>query len=418
MLQRVFDCAEVRCRCVLRGPGLEPQPVGFIKISRTKVVFDWAHQVDEGTELQVDLKFPSGEKLSLVGAVAQAGEMGLFLNWIHPSDTHGARLQTLLVEAASLPKQAVDPEVQPEAPREDEQPNDVGAALLRRAKTVRSSDLAAARENVQVLDMGSIAKFIQAAVDEAVQNMEQVLSDDEKKRLLEEAEENFNSRLESFKAEKRGLQSKTKSLMSQLDNAQKLLEEERTRVVSADQFTVSNAGMEELEARLTRIIDRALQQGTADQKVADEMREIVAQLLDDERAKISERAKEAQSDALELLERKVSRLANALQETEKAKTRAERRAHALESAGGALRNVMDAGLEDDDPRKEAKLALLKEVIDANKKVRSQMKANGFKFPRAAGPGPQGPSTGGVKKITVADTKPPPLKKKSKAIAQD
>jgi hypothetical protein len=77
------------------------------------------------------------------------------------------------------------------------------------------------------------------AVEEAIQLLGGHLDDKERKRLLEEAEEDFKQRLASFRAEKEGLEAKTKNLQDQLHRAEKLLEEERLRAIAAERFTVS-----------------------------------------------------------------------------------------------------------------------------------------------------------------------------------
>ena len=85
-----------------------------------------------------------------------------------------------------------------------------------------------------------------------MERVENSLNESERKQLLEEAEEAFQERLEAFKAEKADLESKATVLNDQLEKAQRLLKAERQRVVSADQFTVSDAGMAEIETRLAR----------------------------------------------------------------------------------------------------------------------------------------------------------------------
>ena len=103
------------------------------------------------------------------------------------------------------------------------------------------------------------------------------------------------------------------------------------------------------------------------------MRGVLSRLLDEERDRISAKAQDTQSSNIELLERKVSRLAKSLDETAKELDSAQKRALSLESAGGiGLRNVMATGLEDDDPEKARKLGLLKDIFDQNKEMRAHL----------------------------------------------
>ena len=162
-------------------------------------------------------------------------------------------------------------------------------------------------------------------------------------------------------------------LNDQLEKAQNLLEEERQRVVSADQFTVSGAGMLEIETRMERMLHRAVKNGGVGVELEGKMRGVLSRLLDEERDRISAKAQETQSSNIELLERKVRRLARSLDETAKDRDSAQKRAHSLESAGGTgRRNVMRAGLDDDDPGKTRKLGLLKDIFDQNKEMRAHL----------------------------------------------
>ena len=252
----------------------------------------------------------------------------------------------------------------------DTQGEDVAASLRKKAKMVRASDLAARHDKVRVVNESTVKELIQAVVSEAAERMTYSLAADERQRLLEEAEESFQEKLEAFQAEKRGLETQTKVLGRQLDNAQSLLNAERKRVVSADQFTVSDAGMIKIEARLGRLIDRAARDHGISTDVDTEMRRVVTTLLDEERDKISTKTQKAQSHTIELLERKIQRLANSLETTQHDRDIAQRRAQALEEAGGVgLRNVLTVGLNEEDPRKETKLELLKEIFTQNQAIR-------------------------------------------------
>jgi len=254
---------------------------------------------------------------------------------------------------------------------------DVDATIRSRAKTVKAAELARRHKNVQVLGMDTIRGLIRDAVAEAAEQFENSLGAEEKKRLLEEAEETFQERLQSFKAEKAGLEAHAKNLQSQLDRAQSLLDEERQRIVSANQFTVSDAGMIEIEQRLTRMLDRAIAKGGVSAELEAEMREVLAKLLDDEREKISEKAQEAQNDRVELLERKIARLASSLDETTKERDYAKRRAQFLEeSGGGGLQNVITGGIFGHDSDKERKLELMKEIFKANKEMYAELEKRG------------------------------------------
>jgi len=103
------------------------------------------------------------------------------------------------------------------------------------------------------------------------------------------------------------------------------------------------------------------------------LRKLIARILDSEREKIREKELEAQNAKIELLERKISRLAGSLEESEKQRDDAQKFAAFLESqGGGALRNVYEAGIKGEDPNKEKKLALMKKILDENRALRNSL----------------------------------------------
>ena len=251
---------------------------------------------------------------------------------------------------------------------------DIADSLKAHTRRISASDLAARRDTVRVLTTDVIRSLIQAAVAETTEKLGARLDADERKRLLEEAEEEFQSRLKAFQAEKAGLQAQTQQLSSQLARAQSLLQEERSKVVSADRFTVSAAGVDDLEKRFERLVKGSVKGSGLDPKLGDELQKMVTHLLDAEREKIAEQARQAQSKAIALLEKKVARLAGSLDQTEKERDRAQRRAQALEAQGGAVSGApsIDTGLKDDDPDKERKLSLLKEIFAQNQAIRDAL----------------------------------------------
>lgn len=249
---------------------------------------------------------------------------------------------------------------------------DIGATIRSKAKTIRASELAARHDKVRVLNMGTIKLLIQDAVAEAMAHIGASLGESEKKRLLEESEAQFQERLKTFQAEKAGAQEYAKQLNEQLRRAQHLLEEERKRAISADQFTVSEAGMGQIEDKLKRVLDFAIRSGDVSPELEQKLREMISHILDDERERIRKQEQEAQGAKIELLEKKLKRLAGNLEETERQRDEAQALANALEQQGGGLRNIMTAGLADSDGAKKRKLALMKEILDINRKIREEL----------------------------------------------
>jgi len=250
---------------------------------------------------------------------------------------------------------------------------DIGASIRSHAKTIRASELASRHERVRVLNMATIKSLIQEAVEEAAGHLTRSLGEAERKRLLEEAEEGFQERLKSFEAEKQSAAERNKRLNDQLESARRLLEDERKRSIKADQFTVSDEGLGEIEDRFKRLLDRTLAAGKVPADVEEELRAVIARILDSERERIRAKELEAQSAKIELLERKINRLAGSLEESEKQRDDAQKFAAFLESqGGGALRNVYEAGIKGEDPNKEKKLALMKKILDENRALRNSL----------------------------------------------
>lgn len=252
---------------------------------------------------------------------------------------------------------------------------DVGAAIRQKAKTVRASDLAARHDKVRVLNMGTIKALIQDAVEEAASHLTRALGEAERKRLLEEAEEGFKERLKAFELDKKSAEEKARVLQNDLSAAKELLEQERKRSIQADQFTVSEAGLVEIDERMAKIIERAVSRGEAGPDLELKLRELIAHILDSEREKMREKELAAHNDKIALLEKKVARLANSLDETEKERDEARQIADAMEKHGisaAEVKNKYKIGIDASDANRERKLALMKELVEQNRELRKQL----------------------------------------------
>jgi hypothetical protein len=255
---------------------------------------------------------------------------------------------------------------------------DIGATLRSKAKTVRASELAARHDKVRVLNLATIRALIQEAVEDAASHLSRALSEADRKRLLEEAEEGFQERMKAFQMEKASADERSKKLADQLQMAQKLLEDERKRSITSDQFTVSASGLGELEGGFQKLIDRAMAEGKLDGGLEEQLRKLASRVFDEERQRIREKEMQAQNDKIELLEKKIKRLAGNLDEAERQRDEAREIAQALESMGGQglsmeqIKSKYKIGLAKDDPRREAKLAIMKELLDENRDLRRKL----------------------------------------------
>ena len=70
-----------------------------------------------------------------------------------------------------------------------------------------------------------------------------------RERLLRETEATFQERLTTLQAERDGAEEQITALKGELERARAVLDEERSRVIEDERFTVSDAGLVELERR-------------------------------------------------------------------------------------------------------------------------------------------------------------------------
>ena len=255
---------------------------------------------------------------------------------------------------------------------------DISATLRSKGKMIRASELAARHDKVRVLNLATIRQLIQEVVEEAAGHMTRAMNEAERKRLLEEAEEGFQERMKAFQLEKINADEKSKQLADQLGKAQKLLEDERKRSISADQFTVSTAGLVEIESAFQKVIDRCVVNGQLTPDIEEQLRKLTAHVLDAERKLVSEKEAQAQNDKIDLLEKKIRRLAGNLEDTERQRDEAREIASALEKSAGQglsleqIKQKFQIGLSKDDPRREQKLMVMRELLEQNRELRKKL----------------------------------------------
>ncbi len=376
MNPRVYDHQEVQAHLrllgrdggvVLRAPMTKVSPAGGILKCNAALKRE---QI-----MHVELEIGSADPIHLKAQVLRTGRTGVFVAWYPPDDVlHRSISDALATEAIRRGQSQLSNTLAFEE-RGSRRPTDA-LNIRDRARAVSALDLAARHKTVHVLDLSTIQQTMDQAVADAIKGLEGVFGEEQRGRLLEETERNFEQRIETLRAEKIGLEEKVSTVTTQFEQTKQLLDEERERVIAAQRFTVSEAGMVQLEQRFERIIDRAGREGRVPESLESELREVVLRLLDDERERIAEQARQAQGSTIDLLERKVDRLAQTLEETRVERNRAQQRAHALESAAGESfqANVMTAGLDEEDPFRKQKLALLQELVDDNKELRDYANA--------------------------------------------
>jgi hypothetical protein len=269
---------------------------------------------------------------------------------------------------------------------------DVAASIRAQTRTMSSEELAKKQDKVRVLNMRVIRDLIAQSVADAIGRLGADLEEAEKKRLLAEAEEEFQEKMKDFQAEKMGLEERAQQLQSQLDRAENLLKKEKGREVDANQFTMSAASIEDLEKTLKRLIDVAQRDGLSG-AVADDINALVANSLNSERQKRADQEEVAKNQSIALLEKKVKRLAASLEDAERDRDHSQRKVAYLEaSGGGAIAGQKVFGMEDEDPDRERKLDLLKGIFRENQEMRQAIAGTGIKIqgrkrPKKAAPAP-------------------------------
>jgi len=400
VLRRVFAFSDLPCHGRFCGPHGEELRVPILHLSRSKAVLDSSHNFEVSECIELEIEFPDQELQSFSATIAKSGNEGLFLCLEHESaegeSEFGARLIECFDEHQSTCQDS-----------RDRSQEELRNTILNRSRTVSSSDLARRKREVQVVGMAAMTSLIEEAVGETLAGIDRDLDEQARRRLIEETEAAFHERLESLKAEKQGAEAQAATLARQLERAQEVLAEERARVIEDKQFMISDAGLEVLEERMEQLVSRALQAGNVDGPLQSEIREVFGNVLSKERERTGLQAREAHSDSIELLERKVERLAETLEKSQKARAIAEQRAAALEASGGGLKGIMEAGLHPEDPTREAKLALLREIVNENNLVREHISNNSTSHQSTSTDSESSPE-GGIKKITVTKRKPPPL----------
>jgi plasmid stability protein len=200
------------------------------------------------------------------------------------------------------------------------------------------------------------------------------LSPEERARMTADVEAKFTQRLEGIKEENARLASESEDLRNQLALAQNLLEQERNRA-----STPAVSSGEDVEAKLQKLLQQMLKGEGAE--AGENVQKMLGQVIEAERARLEAENQAKQQKNLSLLQRKVQRLAAQLEESEQAAADHRRRLELLQAHGGGnvVGNVYEAGLKEDDPDRERKLSLLKDIFKQNKDMRDHLAKKGRKL---------------------------------------
>ncbi|NCF55106.1 MAG: hypothetical protein GWP41_02420 [Planctomycetia bacterium] len=334
------------------------------RIDPTEVLLDSTIRLQIGQRYELIVERPDGHAELIHAEVSQRSEAGLLLRWnpAHPREI--SALERLFVDKTPTASDS----------------GDLESALRSRSRLVRTSAIAAQRDSVRVLNLSAIKELIQASVEETIRESGRSLDEKELRRLREESERGFKERLAEFENEKADLQSHIETLTARMNRTQDLLGAEKEREVERDRFTLSEESLGRLEKTLEKIVQRATHGEDLDPAVEQELRAVVNQSLDLERSKAREREETARSENIDLLERKVKRLAKNLDDARNQRDSALETVRRAESRDG-FPNPLHTGVSlvspsEDGSDSERRRALLVDLVSENRQLREKIVHNG------------------------------------------
>ncbi len=372
--------------CIIETPDGLVLRVPVLRIDNQEALLDTPFTIPPQDGFEVIFERSDGHAEVLHTSIRSSGIGGLTLRWDYRHPAEMTAVDRLLEPPSRLPLSGGR-----------DLPLDIERALKSRARVVRTSKIAEQQDSIRVLKLDTIKELIETAVDEAIERAELRLEAGDRTRVLEDSEKRFRELLAQEKAEKEDIEAQRTRLQSQLERAHLQLQREREREIAGERFTLSDKGLGEIEDRIGRYLNSALEQGKSSPNLEAELRGTVEGLLDAERDRIGQLSQAASSDRIKLLEQKIHRLSRSLSDTQSERDAARERASALESThGGApLKNVHQPGISSEDPTKGRKLALLADLVRENHELRRQMESDGrgksrLKVDDAAGPVPNRP----------------------------
>ncbi|NRA76100.1 MAG: hypothetical protein HRU16_09170 [Planctomycetes bacterium] len=336
------------------------------RIDHREVLIDTPVRLKIGDRFELIVERPDGLADLVHAEVVNRSKAGLLMRWkpSHPRELEA--LDRLFCDSTTLQSQP-----------------DIESALRSRSRLVRTSTIAAQRESVRVLNLSAVRDLIQDAVEDALRESGRLLDESELKDLIEESEKGFQQRLAEFEHEKADLQSRIQGLSNRFERAQELLDKERNREVDRDRFALSKDALGELEGTFGRIIDDAVASSEVGASFEMELRVVMERCLDSERERVRDLEEKARSENIDLLERKIQRLASSLDEARSDRDQAletVRRAESRDSRGpsaGAIDAVQPSA--SDDPQAQRRRALLIDLMQENRDLRQKLNADNKKL---------------------------------------
>ncbi|MCH2375138.1 MAG: hypothetical protein MK538_13195 [Planctomycetes bacterium] len=249
---------------------------------------------------------------------------------------------------------------------------DLRSKIRERMTTIRSAELACRLDTVQVVNLSTIRKLIQEAVEEAITAIGPTIGA-EKKQLLAESEKVFRRKSKALQGEKPNTEAQSPELKNELCETRRLFAEEGSAEVAKKEKALYDQGMTRLEKSLARILNRAVRAGSVEAGLEKNLRDLIASIAEEERHRIKSELEDERRERTELLEKKIVRLAASLERTCEERNSAREELQQLKSADVRVGNVMQPGLSTSDQSRKRKFLLLKEVADQNRAFRDAIR---------------------------------------------
>ena len=329
------------------------------RIDDREVLLDTPVRLKIGDRFELIVERPDGHADLVHAEVVQRSKAGLLLRW---KPSHPREIEAL----ERLFSGHTSPQGHP----------DIESALRSRSRLVRTSTIAAQRDSVRVLNLSAIKTLIQDAVEDTLRESGRSLEESELTELIEESEKGFQKRLAQFEDEKADLQSRIDGLSTRLDRAQELLDRERNREVDRDRFALSESALGELERTFETIIDDAVAAKEVKPSFETELRVAMERCLDSERDRVHALEEKARNENIDLLERKIQRLARSLDDARTDRDQARETARRVESrellghSAGSIDPIQPS--EADDPQALRRRSLLFDLVQENRDLRKMI----------------------------------------------
>lgn len=241
-------------------------------------------------------------------------------------------------------------------------------------------------KNVRIMDMATIQDIITEAVENCLSRYQTSMSQEEREQLENEAKKEFfellakHKKLEQEKTQAEEtrdlLQKQVNVLNSELDKQQRALAEENKRHKNANEANFSETSFEKMAEHIRSLfkdlVDDERRQALAEfgesalpgmDALEDKLGEVLSGLISSERERTLEESQAAHKQRVQILEARIAKLNSALTNTEDAL----RKVAAMKEIDHGVASIYDAvqGLALDDGDYERKSELLKIVFLEN-----------------------------------------------------